>query len=229
MDDLKVSITQAFEYCSMHSIPIPLELHSRARNVGAVKAAGDLAGINMKYHDTITEALTMYFEGGNVTGPRNAFRVAMSEAFYDAFYLGWADGGQEPPIEADALNWLNARISQEGGYIYGLFAQIKDLRKEEGLDYFAFVSERADGYTRTVTAVYNAAKMYAARGKMLIWRLGNTEKHCGTCAELNGNARRASWYLARNYIPRQPGASMLCGGYYCDCRLEDAQGNEVTI
>jgi hypothetical protein len=225
---LEQIITNAFEYCSTNSIDIPLDLHNRARRIGAVKVGSDFGVINAEYHDTITIAMTTYFEGGIITGPRNRFRQATTSAFYDMFYLGFADSGGGVP-DTDAIAWLDARVSQEFGYIDALMEQIKLLKKEEDFDFFSWVTARADGYTATLAGIYNAAKMFAEKGKLLTWNLGNTEKHCDTCAQLNGQSHRASWYVSRNYIPRQPGASMLCGGYYCDCSLTDANGNEVTI
>jgi hypothetical protein len=195
----------------------------------AVKAGGDLGAINKAYHDAITAALLTYLEGGSVTGPRNAFRRAMVEALGAAFDMGFSDGGGELPIEGDTLDWFNARIEQEFGFVGALFEQAKQLRKEEDFDALAWASTHADNYTRTVSALYNSGQMHAQKNKMLTWELGNTEKHCSDCAKLNGQSHKASWYLSRNYIPRQPGASMACGGYFCDCRLKDKNGDEVTI
>lgn len=235
MDDLAVSVTQAFEYCSTHSIPVPLELHARARNAGALKAVGDLAGIQARYHDAVTEALTTYFEGGTVTGPRNAFRIAMTEAFYDAFYLGWQDGGQQPPIDAEALDWLNARITQEGGFIDGLFAQVKELRNETDFDFFAYVTERADGYTRTVTSVYNQALLYARKNQMLTFdgEDGDENHICqsinGTCVQLKGKRHRASWWIAHDLIPYPGNPNYDCGAWRCRHYLRDDSGARVTL
>jgi hypothetical protein len=225
---LNESITAALKYADENGIEIPIETRLKAHDFGVIKAAGDLVVINAKYHDVITEALTTYFEGGIVTGPRNRFRAATLDAFYDAFYLGWADGGGGTPDE-EGRAWLDARVQQEYGFIETLFVQVKELRKEKDFDFFTWVTARADGYTATIAGVYNAAKMLSAKGGLLTWKLGNTEKHCVTCSALNGQRHRASWYVSRNYIPRQPGASMLCGGYYCDCSLVDGSGNQVTI
>jgi hypothetical protein len=195
----------------------------------ATKADGDLSSISADYHDEITAALLTYLEGGSATGPRNRFKRAAIESLGDAFDLGYSDGGGELPVDGDALEWLNARIEQEMAHIAMVFEEAKALRKEEDFDALAWASARADGYTRTVAALYNAGGMYAKKNQILTWHLGNTEKHCQDCAKLDGKSHKASWYLARNYIPRQPGASMACGGYFCDCHLEDKDGNEVTI
>jgi hypothetical protein len=194
------------------------------------KADGvDLPAISAVYHDLITSILTGYFESGSITAPRNEFKRAMVEAFGAAFDLGWLDGGQELPPDEDALSWFNARVEAEFGHIEELFIQAKELRKEDEFDFFSWLTSKADSYTRSLSGVYNAALMLAKKNQMLTWRLGNTEVHCSTCAKLDGGKHRASWYISRDYIPRKAGASMDCGGYNCDCRLEDKEGNEVTV
>lgn len=197
----------------------------------ALKAADDMAIINSVYHDAITRALVDYFAGGgSVTAPRNSFKRATVVAFTDAFFLGYMDGGGDVETSDDEINaWLDTRINQEFGYIDSVFQQAKQLRKEEGEDYFAWITARADAYTATLAGVYNSGMLFAKKNQMLVWRLGQTEKHCKTCASLNGKRHRASWYIAHDYIPRKPGAAMECGGYNCDCRLEDADGKEITL
>lgn len=225
---LQDTLMKAIQYADANGIEIPLELRLRCRCV-VVKAVRDVGSITAGYSDTIESALTTYFDGGSVSSPRNQFKRAAVEALGDAFDTGYSEGGGELPVSGDPLEWLNARIEQEFSHIDSLFEQAKQLRKEEGNDPGLWIAERVDGYTRTVSALYNSGQLWAKKNKMLTWRLGNTEKHCKSCSKLDSKRHKASWYLARNYIPRQPGASMECGGYFCDCHLEDDEGNEVTI
>lgn len=222
-----MSVRDAFRYLA--SVEVPQSLYLRAYRIGAMKADGDLSSVNSRYHDTITSALIDYFEGSGIAKPRNQIKNAMIIAFGDAFDMGYTDGGGELPIPDDALGWIEARLNQEAGYIDMLFQDAKMLRKDEEFDYFAWATARADGYTSTLQAIYNAGALWAKGNQKLTWNLGNTEKHCDTCKELNGTAHRASWYISHDYIPRQPGASMECGGYNCDCYLTDPKGETVTL
>lgn len=228
--DLVASITRALDYCRKHNIEIPLDVQLQARRYGAWKAdARDLTAVAATYHDRITSALITYFEGGgSVTGPRNQFRQAAVEALGDGFDLGYRDGDGALPYDRDVLDWLNARIEQELGFIGTVFEQAKVLRKEEDADWLSWVSERADGYTRAVYEMYSVGQMFAKPRQLLTWVYGDTE-HCSTCNSLNGQRHRAQWYLSRNYIPRKPGASLECGGYRCQCSLKDSKGNTVTL
>lgn len=233
MSDLHTSITKAFEYLSNQSVEIPSDLLITARLKGVSVKAGYTEGgvpeITARYNNDIIAALTTYFEGGNSTSPRNLFRSAMVEAFNSAFDTGWIDGGQELPLDEDPASWLQAQISSEIGNINALFEQVKQLRDDPEFDFFTWITARADGYTNSVSAIYNAAVLFAKKNQLLEWELGNTEKHCDSCLELNGTRHRASWYIGNNYIPRKPGAAMECGGYHCDCKLKDKDGNTVTI
>lgn len=229
MNRLLDSLRQAIEYADRLDIWIPLALRTRARRVGAIKAGGDLPGITAIYNDAIIQAIVTYFDGGSIVSSRNMFKRAMVDAFSEAFDLGWVDGGQEFPLDEEAVDWLAARTEEEFGYIEALFAGAKDLKKDKEFDYFKWAESRAAGYTSTVQAVYNAGRLFAEKNKLLTWHLGATEEHCSECQQLDGTRHRASWYLKKNYIPRKPGSSMTCGGYNCDCYLTDDKGNEVTI
>lgn len=200
-----------------------------ARHDLAIKADTDLSDIRGTYNDAIVSSLIDYFEGGGIAASRNEFKNAMIQAFGDVFDAGWVEGGGELPVDDEALNWIESRLNEEAGYIDSLFQEAKDLRKQDDFDYFSWVTQKADGYTRTLESVYNAAVLLIKDRQMLTWNLGQTEIHCDTCSKLNGQRHRASWYLSRNYIPRKPGSSTECGGYNCDCSLTDDEGNEITL
>jgi len=202
-------------------------LTRNTRIIAAVKM--DLSRINKKYHDAITRALVAYFEGGAIGPSRNAFKDAMITAFGDAFDAGYVDGGGELPIDDDALAWVEGRLNEEAAFIDGVFQEAKDLRRDKNFDFFSWATSRADGYTATLAYIYNTAKLMANSKQMLTWNLGQTEKHCDTCLKLNGQRHKASWYISKNYIPRQPDAAMDCKGYNCDCSLTNDKGEEVTI
>lgn len=231
-DELRASITAAFQYLDGAGFPIPPDVVMSARMKGIVwKAAGDLTAINKRYHDIITKELLAYFNGGIVTGPRNHFRVATTEAFYDVFYLGWADGGQSFPVSPDALEWLQARLSQEFGYIDMLFQEAKELRKDKEFDYFSWITFHADNYTRTLREIYNAARLRAVMAvKDIMVTFGGTdgEKPCKTCQKLKGQRHKISWFVKRNYIPPH-GSGLEChAGRYCQHVLIDDNGKEIT-
>lgn len=204
----------------------------------AVKAGGYPAVLR-DYRATLDDVLSSFAtspKSERVTKYQSELSRAMVEAFQSAFDLGYTEtSGSDTQDDRDAQDWLNARVEQELGFIKSMFQDLKSLRDQvwdkeiKIADVKDFVTARIAGYASSLDGVNNSGRMWGMKNKMLTWRLGDTEQHCDTCAKLNGNAHRAKWYLAHNYIPRQPGADMDCGGYRCDCSLTDANGEAVTL
>lgn len=222
------SIQTALEYLDAAGVDVPPDLRLRAKRLMAVKAAG-LDEISALYHNEITEALVTFFERtGNVVGPRNRFRVATTDAFYDAFYLGWTDGGGAPPPDSEAMSWLQARLSAEYGYIDMLFEEARELRREADFDWFAWVSARADGYVRTLKEIYNAAFARSSKDIMVTFDGDDGAESCDDCQHYKGQRHKLSWFVRRNAIPPF-GRGLECHkGGRCQHYLVDDKGNQVT-
>lgn len=228
---LTKSLQDAITYAKQNGVDIPPDLYLKSYNVG-IKSD---SATNAAYRDTITQAMLDYFEGGNVTAPRNAFKRGIVDAFGAAADNGWQDGGQELPLDADALEWFNARVEAEFGHVDMLFAQIKELRKDKDFDFFSWVTQKADGYLATLKDIYNMAKLYASGNKMLTFagEDGSEDAICqannGTCVRLKGQRHRASWWLARDLVPYRGNPNYDCGAWNCQHYLEDDEGNKFTV
>jgi hypothetical protein len=229
------TITQAIEYLRENDVEVPTDLALRVRRL-AVKAAGDLSAINKVYHDAITASLISFFEGG--TGwiaARNRFAQAAVDAFYDAFYKGWADGGGVGAPNGEAMDWLNSRYAQEKGHIENLFQQAKGLKKEAGFEFFEWVTARADGYTHTLRSIYNQGVLFAKGNQMLTFagQDGDESHVCqsigGTCVQLKGVRHRASWWIQHDMMPYPGNEKYDCGGWRCGHYLVDDNGKQVTL
>jgi len=225
---IRETLTDAFQYADRNGIEVPLGLYTRARKVGVFKAQEDIGEINAAYHNAVTESLVTYFEGGTVAGPRNKFRQSTTEAFYDAFYLGWKDGGGGVPDE-DGLAWLQARISQELGFVDMLFQQAKELRKEPDFDFFSWVTARADGYIRTVKEIYNSAFVRSSKDIMVTFVGDDGAESCTDCQQYKGKRHKMSWFASRNAIPPF-GTGLECHpGGRCQHYLMNDKGEAVTL
>ena len=234
---LNNALVKAFDYVIRVGEDVPPDIWSKAIRAGVFKAeASDLAAINAEYHDGISEALLEYLEGGgSVAAPKNMFKRATLTAFGDAFDLGWIDGGGELPIEGAALEWIEARIQQEFGFIEMVFQQAKELRGSEDFDPLAWASERADGYVRTVGDIYSHAKLMAAGNKMLTFagKDGKPDNICqstnGTCVKLKGKRHKASWWIAHGLVPYRGNPNYDCGAWECSHGLYDDEGNRFAL
>jgi hypothetical protein len=210
-------------------IPL-LSEEAKALTTRSIKAdAEDLASISAAYHDEITGVLIDYFGGGSVTAPRNEFNRATLDAFNVSFDAGWVDGGQELPIDEDALSWINARIEQEFGYIAMLFEQAKQLRKDKEFDYFAWITERADGYVRTLREIFNTGKLMAMKDQMVTFDGDDGAESCPDCQKLKGKRKKISWFVNHDYVPPF-GVGLECHpGRRCQHGLFNDKGEQITV
>lgn len=197
----------------------------------SAKAKETLLGyqpIRDNYFSAIYDAVEGYLTGNRpVTAFSNKAREAMSSAFTDAVYEGYQNAGAELPLSDDVAAWLSERIAFERKNIVSLFERLK--AEWDGIDPINEAMARAEGYARTLDAMYGEAKMRGMKNQMVTWHLGQTEKHCDTCSTLANKKHKISYLIQNNYIPRKPGAGMECNGYNCDCSITDKNGNEVTI
>jgi len=222
------ALQRAIEYADENDIPLPLDVRIKARQLGVIKAGGDLPSITKNYHDRITVAMIAYFEGGSIVSSRNAFKQATIDAFGAAFDLGWTDGGQELPVDDNALDWFNARVNTEFGFIEMLFQEAKELRRDKDFDYFSWLTARADGYSRTLREIYNVGKLRAMDDRMVTFEGDDGAESCDTCQKLKGKRHRLSWFVSRNYVPPF-GTGLDCHrGGHCQHCLVDDKGNQVT-
>lgn len=205
--------------------------------IKAVSKDDPFSTIRADYRATIADQMTQYLASdARSTAYKSAYKKSVNESFPAAFYRGYQDaGGDAEEVDAGADDWLTARTAAELGFVDEMFTALKSLRDQfvhgevDAQDLRDEVANRTDGYTATLESVYSAGKMWAAKNQMLTWHLGATKEHCTDCARLDGQAHRAKWYLAHDFIPGKPGAALECGGYLCKCSLEDGQGNRVTL
>ena len=228
--DLRAALSESIQYVQSIGNVIPPELYLRALFVGAVKADGDLTSIKARYHDAITEALINYFEGkGSVTVPSNKIKQAAAQYLGESFNLGWADGGGGGIPDDDARDWYVARLDMEFGYIGVLLQEAKELRKEDDFDYFSWLTDRADGYTRTTREFYNEGKLRSSRDVMVTFVGDDGAESCPECQTLKNQRHRVSWFVRRNFVPPH-GTGLSCHrGRYCRHFLQNDKGERVTV
>jgi hypothetical protein len=195
----------------------------------AIKAAG-YDGIRAVMSGAIFGAVFGYLEtGGSIAPFLSRMATAVSKAYVQAADVAYTEGGGELPLDEETAAWAREQLDAQLAYIDQLFEDLKDLRKSGDFDAGEVATARAEGYASGLDGFYNEAVMRGSKNKMLTWHLGSTEKHCKTCASLDGKSHRISWYIDNDYIPRKNGCALDCGGYNCDCTLTDKDGNEFTI
>ncbi len=222
MSDLPVQIIKAI----IRAVPaVRLHLSADALKIadGYPSIRGEMSG---EIHDAVYDYLT---GSGNVTTYRAAMVLAISQAYVEAADIAYQDGGGELPLDDDTATWARGQLDAQLSFVDGLFESLRELRKEDDVNAAAEALGRANGYASALDGYYNEALLRGSKNQTVTWVLGSTEKHCKTCAGLDGQRHRISWFIDRDYIPRKNGAAMECRGYNCDCRMVDKDGNEVTL
>lgn len=238
MDDLAMTAVEyAAAWLSVNNVELPFDI---IKGLAAAKfnAGQELADIEDEYNTKLYGVMDDYTSSEKpITAFRNAFKRVVYEGFFATGQAGWIDAGKTGPISDELTAYINDRFDRETAYIDDLFAELKAKRKDGTPDEIAsYIKQRADGYTGTLEGVYNYAKMSGNREQMGVWRYGDTVNHCETsggkigCADLEGEVHPLAWFIERGYIPRQKGSTTLvCGGWKCDCRVEDPETGERLI
>lgn len=146
-------------------------------------------------------------------------KVAIRQAYDDAFQLGWRAAGNlsTPP------NQTLVKKTRIDEYIY-LRKFLKDISDGAGrmpydvrMDYYAFAARE----------LYNLGFVLANLDprRRITWKLGKTEKHCELCPEIAAKGPIpvrdfVDQYAAKQILPQS--GRLPCLGRYCDCRLEES-------
>jgi hypothetical protein len=121
-------------------------------------------------------------------------------------------------MEDDDLLVLEERIEQEQEFILGFASDIETARMEQKP--IAPLYNRVDMWANRYNDVKNQAIVHFGKRTKLEWQLGETEEHCGTCAELNGTVAFAyEWEQAGLRPQNAPNDMLECGGWQCGCQL----------
>jgi hypothetical protein len=198
----------------------------------------EYAAVRTVYYQSVREQVEEYLTG---TQPVTKYRKEMNDAIANAYTLtagiAWKDGnGDFLGTTAIAL-LLQARIEEEQGYTGSLFERLKLLRAQlqQGTAaeaQFTAMREgqaRAEGYARSLDYFYGLVKLMALKDTPLMFGGAAGGESCPECSALHGTWHRASWYVAKGYVPPR-GENLSCAeGGQCDHVLINRQGQLVTI
>jgi hypothetical protein len=191
---------------------------------------GDFTTTQAAYNDAVYTIVRDYLDGSDrATSYKTAFKRNMVEAFASAVENGVLDGGGELPLEGDEDALLTAAQGAELGYIDSLFDELKTKRDAGTVDPENEAQARADGYTATLVGLYNQAVLMAMKNKMVTFVGDDGVNSCETCQWLQGQRHRAKWFIDNGYVPPN-GENIVCApGGHCKHKLEDDDGNQVTV
>jgi hypothetical protein len=141
----------------------------------------------------------------------------------DAYRTAYAEQGF-----SDALpDWLQASLEEQivkqasFDFIYAYYTAIVDARVD-GTPIAPLLARVPMWAARYNEAMAEANITITAKlGGRLVWKLGETEQHCTSCAALNNIVAFATeWELSGVKPQNAPNDRLECEGWRCDCRLE---------
>lgn len=141
-----------------------------------------------------------------------------------AFEQAWEDAGDGTEFPDYLQSPLEEMILGQYDHVDGLYRDIIDARVD-GTPLEPLLA-RAPLWANQWNTAYELALslILQQQGGNQIWVLGETEKHCTTCAALNGIVMSAREWAELDVHPQgAPNGILECGGWNCDCSLEPTQ------
>jgi hypothetical protein len=193
-----------------------------------IKQVGEYNAIRQEFWAAVYDSVYDFLSSNaQVNTYKDKLDTAISKAYIESAETGYEDGGGTLPLDDDTSAWARAELDSQFGYIDSLFLTLKELRKEEDVDVIHEAFLHADAYANSLDALYNGAKIAGAGNMMLTFDGDDGKESCADCLRLKGQRHRASWWRNHGLVP--PSRNYACGGYHCEHRLFDDNGNEFTI
>lgn len=228
------------------------EHHAAARAVVTILAATlpalkSVDDVVRGYVDDITRNMLDVLDGNMTRGDAaRAHKSYLRRDAEPAYLEGMRAGGIENPgaeITPEEQAEIKAWVADQAGYVSDFWAAVAEAAKLKPAfgtgtareDLLAQYNAARRALSDRITLWESALRELAGRGKaaamtntMCRWKLGATEEHCSTCARLNGQRHRLSWFTDRGYIPQQNDSETLdCGGWRCLCSIVDDKGRQI--
>ena len=193
----------------------------------AAKAEAGIGNMLSGYTDALRELIQSLLRGGPRTSNAD-FRREMKGQIRDyareGFRVAWEEGGGDvAEAKPDELSKIHDWSKEQQAHVNDFSDWL--TAKESDLD---AVPDRVALWAAAYESFLNDVKTAAMGDPMGKWVYGDTE-HCDTCLELNGQTHRLSYYKENGYYPRKPGAEMDCGGYHCDCEVQNPKTGERLL
>lgn len=229
ISDIKSSI----DWLIAHNYPIHPRLRAAAIKKGVlhsreIKQALGYQPLRDSLWAAVYDAVFNFLNSNaRVDTYKNPLAAEISRVYIETADIAYVDGGGSLPIDEDTASMARLMLGEQLAYIDSLFERLKQLRKEGDYDAINEAFDRASGYATSLDAFYNNIKLSGAGNKMLTFGGSDGRESCVDCTKLKGKRHRASWWRSHGYVP--PSREFACGGYHCDHKLFDDDGNVYTI
>lgn len=202
-------------------------VHFVPKVFGRMQVERSVESVAAGYREQLQAITDDALAGGNPDEIAARHRELILATALLAFVAGMQSGGvsgdeMTAAEKAIVAGWTATQLAHVDQYSADAVAAGQDPAERDK------IMARLELWVAAILALGGQGLMSANGDAMGTWRLGATERHCRTCANLHGKRHRLSWYKSRGLIPREPGsASLECKGYRCDCSIVDDKGNQL--
>jgi hypothetical protein len=179
-----------------------------------------IAQVTRDYGDTLDRFVRDVLQrGGGEIDFRRAHKALIRSSAQPAYIEGMREaGGSEEDMDDDDRAAIQAWIDEQVSYVDAFAAAIRAASLSDAPAGAAdAILARVPVWAASLESLGGLGKASILESRPGIWRLGETEEHCETCAGLHGQRHRLRWFTSRGLIPRQPGSETLqCKVYRCD-------------
>lgn len=135
-----------------------------------------------------------------------------------AYIEGKKEGGVDEPLTEEEEAETLTLLARNREYVNAFVDTVLDVGLTD-----AEAKRKAEmWWNKSLNPYYDAGRRSADANGMYEWKLGRTEKHCTTCATLNGQRHRFRQYAAAGLLPKSD--KLACQGVLCDCSLIRTKG-----
>ena len=171
------------------------------------------------FEATVTHLIQQVYNGNMGGDFIDVMYSLISGQLYDAYTQAWEDDGNTLPLPDFLESAYQVAVVEQQDFVQSFYRDIVDAR----VDQTGALTDRAGLWANRWQEAYNdAVRLIGVNtGGKLVWKLGATEQHCATCAQLDGIVAYASEWEDDGVKPQNaPNGMLECGGWRCDCSLE---------
>lgn len=215
MTDLKTALNNAVTH--LRGVELPIKTWVDLIRLGAVKTTEFYLNTLIRLVRSVYQG---YLGGEFIDIMANLVQGQINQAYGQA----WIDEGDGGTMPEYLLNAAQAFILQQYGYVDQYYRDIVDARIDKApIDPLL---QRAEMWAGQYDTAYRDATLLirTENGGNLVWRKGQTEQGCDTCARLDGLVMSAKDWDEMGLHPRDyPNPQLACEGggpaNHCDCEL----------
>ena len=172
------------------------------------------------YYNAVTSAIMGVWSGALGVSQGTGALIGAAQTYLSE---AWAVGARRCGIamteltETERSERINFILTQQA-FAGRLMREVYQHRERVGGSVAPYLA-RATIWAQRYHHAVQLAQQMACADRKAVWVYGDTLEHCDDCRKAEGRVHRRSIWQKYGWMPGS--RSLSCGGWRCDCRLED--------